>query len=347
MALSAAAVAPLGFTTRYSDLLGLSLAAGAVTQVYRPAAATLLAELTPSSRLVITTAASRLGLNVGSTVAPLIGVLLAAHSYRAVFLADAASSLAFTALALRALPELAIGADHEHQQVGAPGTRRDRERSGYLALFADRRYLVVVAAMFAMAFADVQYQATLPLEVQHRGLPTAVYGAIVALNGVVVITFELPLTPLIQRLSMRTAVAVGTLLIGGGMALFGLPGGEPVFFLGAVVWTVGEIVFTPSAWAYPALAGPRRLRGRYIGALTASHSLGYAFGPSVGTLLFQRDPSLVWLMCAALGATGALGMWAGVRPLPSTHDSDPREPQAPANPNPASDESAHEIDAVS
>ncbi|MET8159604.1 hypothetical protein ABZT47_24825 [Sphaerisporangium sp. NPDC005289] len=75
-----------------------------------------------------------------------------------------------------------------------------------------------------------------------------------AINGALVILVELPLTPFIQRFPMRTTVATGCLLLGVGLSLFGLPFGPWIFILGAVVWTLGEIISAPSIGAYPALA---------------------------------------------------------------------------------------------
>ncbi|MEU8199125.1 MFS transporter [Microbispora amethystogenes] len=327
MALSGVGVGTVGFVTGYLPLLGISLAIGAVTQLYRPASTTMLSELTPPRRLVITTAASRLGLNVGATLAPLLGVWLAGFGYRAVFLADAITSVVFAVAAMVVLPGGRPGREAAHAV-----RHGDRERGGYRAVLRDRRYLLVLAAMFATAFAEVQYQAVLPLEIRDRGLPTAVYGAVVALNGALVILLELPLTPYVQRLPMRTAISVGTLLIGGGLALFGVTAGVWLLFAAALVWTMGEIVSAPSSNAYPALAAPGHLRSRYIGAFAACHTIGYAVGPAVGTALFQYDGALVWLMCAGLGVAGFSAMWFGVRTPP--HEI---APAARATPCPATD----------
>ena len=55
----------------------------------------------------------------------------------------------------------------------------------------------------------MQYLAILPLSVRADGLAVAVYGSLVALNGLLVITCELPLTTVTQRWAARTAAMVG------------------------------------------------------------------------------------------------------------------------------------------
>jgi MFS family permease len=306
MAGSGALTAVLPLATEFGVILALCLGAGALTQLYRPAALTMLASLTPARRLVVTSAAYRLALNIGVTLAPLLGVALASYSYDLVFLTDAATSLAFAAMAMFSLPGTPAVAAREPAADERPAT-------GYRAVLADRRFLIVLGAMLAVALAEIQYQAVLPLQIHARHLPTVLYAAVLSINGVMVILLELPATPYVQKLPMRVSIAGGCGLIGLGISVFGLPAGAWIFPAGAVVWTIGEIVSAPSTSAYPALAGPEQSRGRYIGAMNTSQTLGYTVGPSLGTALYQSVGSWMWLMCLVLGGLSALGMWTGVR----------------------------------
>ncbi|UBU11406.1 MFS transporter [Nonomuraea gerenzanensis] len=323
MVLCGVATAGLAAVTAFVPLLAVGFAAGAFGQMYRPAAATMLADLTPPQRLVMASAASRFGLNVGAAIGPLLGVwLAAAYSYPVVFAVNAVVSLLFAVVVLLVIPAragrrgAAAGGDAAigDAAIGGDADAPESTRARYRDLLRDRRFLLFLAGMFVTAVAEVQYQSTLPLEVQQSGYPTALYGAVVALNGALVILVELPLTTLIQRFSMRATVAAGCLLLGVGLGLFGLPFGPWIFVVGAVVWTMGEIISAPSIGAYPALAAPTpALRSRYIGALSTCQTAGWAVGPSIGTALFQYVGGAVWVMCAGLGVLACLGMWAGVR----------------------------------
>lgn len=126
MLLSGVATACLGFVDQYVPLLVISLAAGTFTQVYRPAASTLLAELTPPKRLVMASAATRLGLNVGASAGPLLGVWLSAYSYTGLFLVNAATNLGFAIVALLALPDT----EPAGAEAGAPGKEGTTKEDG-------------------------------------------------------------------------------------------------------------------------------------------------------------------------------------------------------------------------
>ncbi|MDG4792746.1 MFS transporter [Micromonospora sp. WMMD1082] len=305
MLLSSVAIGVIAFERDYVVLLVTSFVAGLAMQSYRPAASAMLAELTPPERLVMTTAAARLGLNIGATIGPLVGAWLATYSYPMVFLVDAATALAFGMVVLFVLPDT--------RPARPAATERDRPAPKRDGMLADRRFLLVLGAMFATALAEVQYQAMLPIQLQSDGFPVALYGTIVALNGALVILLELPLTRFVQRLPIRTVIAGGSLLIGLGLSLFGINAGIWILFVGAIVWTMGEIISAPSISAYPALAAPPYLRGRYIGALNTCQTTGYALGPIIGTSLLDYAGSTAWLLCAVLGVIAAAGMWAGIR----------------------------------
>ncbi|MEV6976019.1 MFS transporter [Kitasatospora sp. NPDC093806] len=324
MLFSSIAVAAVAGVQQYGLLLVVCFLAGFITQIYRPAASTMLAELTPPDRLVMTTAVSRLGINLGAAVGPLLGVWLASYSYRLVFLVGGATALVVAVLTVLMLPpDAPARSGTAGARTAGPAVAEPRG-SGYRLLLRDHRYLLVLGAMFATALAEVQYQTVLPLTVQDRGLPTGLYGTVVALNAALVIVVELPLTQVIQRLPMRVSISVGTLLIGGGLALFGVHSGVWLFYLATVAWTLGEIISSPSVNSYPALVSRPETRGRYISALTACQTTGYALGPTIGALVYQQGNDLVWVMCGLLGAAGWLGMWIGVR-LPSDGRTNPQK----------------------
>jgi MFS family permease len=312
MAGSGVLVALVPFVRSYPLIILVCLLAGAVAQLYRPAALAMLASLTPAHRLVVTSAAYRLGLNVGVMLAPLLGVALIGYSYTLLFLVDAITSVVFAVVILVALPTVRpavpdTGPDTRPQQATAAV-----QRSTYRALLADRRFLIVLGAQLAVALAEIQYQSVLPLQIEARKLPTVLYAIVLSLNGIMVILLELPLTAYVQRLPIRLSMAGGCALIGFGISLFGLPAGAWIFIAGAVVWTAGEIISAPSTSAYPALIAPPILRNRYIAAMNTSQTLGYAVGPSLGTSVYQSAGSGMWLMCLILGGLAGLGMWTGV-----------------------------------
>jgi MFS family permease len=308
MSVSAVLIGAVPYLRSYAALMVVCFLIGMITHLYWPAALAMLACLTPANRLVITSSALRFAINVGATVAPLLGVFLATRSYTLMFLADATTSLLFAIVAAFLLPE-ATQATAESRSVVGPDGRRP---GGYLTVLSDRRFVVVAAAALAAGLAEAQYLSALPLRIEASGLPAGLYGAVLAINGAMVIFFELPLTPLVQRVPMQVSMAIGSALTGFGIAMFGVPAGPWPFIVGAVVWTVGEMVSMPSTLAYPALIAPPDLRGRYISVLTTCQNFGFAVGPVIGTALYEVAGATIWILCLVLGVIAGIGMWVGV-----------------------------------
>jgi MFS family permease len=290
----------------YPTLLASVVVVGVISQVYRPAAAALLAEFTPRHRQVMVFAMYRLALNLGTTAAPLLGVALVSVSYNLLFWGEAAAALGYAAIALFVLPRSA-------DSIGRSRDSASSTRGGYLDVLRDVRYFAYLVAMLVNAAVYVQYLSTLPLAMKSAGLETFSYGVVVAINGAMVICFELLMTKLTQRWPMRAVLAVGFTLLGGGLACYALPGGLGVFVTGTLLWSLAEIIEGPTMFAYPAKAGPERLRGRYIGAAHAMFGVGSALGPVVGVPLWVQFGSLTWVICGAASMLALIPAWYGIR----------------------------------
>jgi MFS family permease len=301
MVSAAVTTALLPFVHNMAAIVALAAAIGAATQPFRPAARMLLAAATAPGDLVLVMAGYRFGFNIGAMLTPLLGAALAAWSWTAVFAMDATSSLLFAVAAFWVLPR-------DRPQPAPPDHGPARGPAGPLR---DRRFVLVVLGLFLAAAVEVQYVAALPLEVHRRGMPAIVYSALIALNGMLVISVEPALTSRLRGWPPRRSLPVGIALIGIGVAGYGLPGGVAVLALATVLWTAGEMLGAPAAAAYPALAAPPPARARYVALAAGAQGCGYTVGPVLALGAYAASPELCWLLCAGIGlAAGALA-WRG------------------------------------
>lgn len=319
---SAVLIASLLYLHNYWLLVIAVALVGLVAQIYRPASATLLSDLTPDNRQVMIFAMYRFGLNLGTTAAPLIGYLLYNidnHGYTLLFLGEAFVALAYAALALMALPR------KEPKVVDPSAPAAGKGESGsYLAVLRDRRYLVFLVAMLFNSAVYVQYLVTLPLDIEAHHIKLFWYTFAISLNGLAVILFELLVTKVSQTWPMRVTVALAFGLVGTGVAVYALPLGPAVIVIGTLAWTLGEIVGGPAVFTYPALAGPAHLKGHYIGSFQFIFGLGTAIGPVIGAELFIRFGHSVWLVLA-LGSVVATVLGPLAIKLPTkTPEPDPK-----------------------
>jgi MFS family permease len=304
------------YASFYPVLLLAVVLVGAISQLYRPAAQSMITDLTPPSQLVMVTAMYRLCLNLGTTAAPLLGVALASVSYDLLFWGEAAAALTYGLIAATALPRGARPAP-----PARPETPEQRpSRSGYLALLNDWRYLVFLVAFLLLCVVYSQYTAALPLAIVGAGLSTWWYGAVVTINAFIVVTCEVLATRWVQTWPLRLTQLSGFALLAAGYAIYAVDMAPLFLILGTLVWTASEIIGAPTVYAYPGMIAPAHLRGRYFGAMQSMFGLGSTLGPILGIALFAQvgQQMFMWTALVAVLATiiGQVGMRSPKRPEP-------------------------------
>jgi MFS family permease len=317
---SAATLLLLSQATSLPLIIVLTALAGLTGEMYRPAAAALLTDLTPPGERIPAFALNRLAINAGFAAGPAVAGLLAEHSFLLLFVGDALTSAAFGVLSLVALPE-------------GVRVRRAAERRGEAirAIFHDRLFLLFLVSSVLGAFVYFQAQTTFPLHVQASGLSAADYGFLISLNGVAIVLFELPLVAITQRLPYRPVLVLGSLLVGLGFALNAFANDLPELGFTVLVWTLGEIVYAPVAAAYVADLAPEHLRGRYQGAWGLTWGLAFVLAPGLGAAIFAWSRDGLWLTCGLLGLLAAL-LLLERRPRPDRRAF--AQPAAPAPQSP-------------
>ena len=321
----------------YGLILGAVALAGLAAQVFRPASSALLSLLTPDDRQVMVFAIYRFGLNLGAMAAPLLGYglyHLGGQSYTLLFWGEALAALVYATLAWITLPSRAAEhAAHEQalpdsqasaasaadgaQAAGSAGKPAKSVGGGYRAVLRDRRYSLYLLAILIHSTVYVQYISTLPLDIHTAGISVLWYTLAVALNGLVVITLELPLTRLTQSWPARVPITTAVLALGIGVACYGLPLSAAVILGGTLIWSLGEIIGGPAMFAHPAIAAPAALKSRYLAGFQFMFGLGTAIGPILGGWLFTTIGHRVWPILAAGSGVAALCAFLAVRPTRS------------------------------
>jgi predicted MFS family arabinose efflux permease len=183
-------------------------------------------------------------------------------------------------------------------------------------VLADRRFMLYLLAILVNSAVYIQYVSTLPLTMRDAGLATFWFSVVVALNGFIVITCELLVTKLTQRLPIKLVVGLGFALLGAGLSLYALPWGVAIFLIGTLVWTLAEIIGGPTMFAYPGMIAPAHLRGRYIGSMQLMFALGGALGPGLGVFAYDAIGLNMWWCCGLASLLALVLASSGMRRPP-------------------------------
>ncbi|HEV8657371.1 MAG TPA: MFS transporter [Thermoanaerobaculia bacterium] len=284
----------LSQATSYAMILVLTFFAGASAETYRPAATALIGDLVKPEQRIFAFGMYRWAINLGFAAGPATAGFLASRSFFYVFAGDAATSIVFGFIALAALP-------HGFRSSGK------EEQTGEAIVHAMRneRFVLFLLATLCVTWIEFQLHSTFPLYLQLQGYSTKTYGLLLSINGVMIVLFELALTSWTQRFDRQRIIGLGYALAAIGIAMTGLAHSILELAGTVVIWTLGEMIYAPVTGAYVTSLAPERYRGRYSGIWMLMWSLGMLLGPWLGTLIFQRKPSVLWLTCAIVGIGGA------------------------------------------
>lgn len=276
---------------------------GLASEFYRPACSALLTDVVSSGQRVTAFAAMRMSFNAGFAFGPATAGVLAVFGFFWLFIGDAATSLMFGLVALLALPK---GAPARENYAGW-GT-------ALKVLWRDRQFHQMLAANLAIGILFFQMASTFGLYVTQLGFSAATYGALISLNGALIVFCELPLVAVTQRFPVRRVMAVGYLVIACGFALNWFAHTIPALVACMVVFTVGEMITMPMASAYIAGLAPANLRGRYLGVSGLTWSVSLIVGPAAGLKLFAWNPAVYFAAFGSLGLLAAAIITTPVKP---------------------------------
>ncbi len=275
------------------------------SEIYRPAAHALVADLVPKEDRVLVYAVLRWAINAGFAVGPAIAGVLSHISYKWIFWLDAFTSGIYGLLALWFLPLIEV---YDKPPPSHIFRALSSFKRSFKVSFSDRRFVQVFFASLLNAFGFMQTFVTLGLEVTSRGYTEILFGLILGLNGAIIIFFELPLSVWVRRQNQRTMMVAGYLLIGIGFGLFSIQAGMTSLFAGMFVLTVGEMIALPVGMAYVSNLAPDDMRGRYMGMWGFSWAFAMVLATSVGIKLYSSMGGTFWLFILFINAVSALIM---------------------------------------
>lgn len=253
-------------------------------EAFRPASLSIISELVASEQLKSAFALNRMAVNLGMSVGPVVGGLLTQVSYTAIFIMDGATSilaglvLVFSAMPIIQVAESEIAADDKHASALQP-----------VRVLRDFRLLFFLAAMLPVELVLFQMEAAMPLFlVSGLKISETVYASLMAINTVMIIFLEVPLTLAIEGWPHRRALSIGALLFAIGFGALAIVTGIWSVGLTIMIWTFGEMILFPGASAY-------------MGMYLMTFSIAFALAPWLGTQTLERFGSTTLWAAAFVG----------------------------------------------
>jgi len=291
----------------FGAILAITFVFAILNESVRPPSLALVSDLVEPDQRKQAFALSRLAVNLGMSLGPAIGGILAVYSFRFLFFADGATSILAGFVLIFAWPGTRRTKAREPQWDDPEDLGREIEAEGPALLaaphpaadlraFRNRRMLYFLAALIPIQLVFFQLTSTLPVFlVRYLKLPESFYGTVFTLNTLMIVALEVPLNNATAHWSHRRTLTLGALLYAIGFGSFALARGPAGVFAAVAVWTFGEMILMPGSAAYAAEIAPAGRRGEYMGLYTMSFSFAFSVGPWLGAMLLDiHGPQMLW-----------------------------------------------------
>jgi predicted MFS family arabinose efflux permease len=271
-----------------------------LAEAFRPANSTAIAEACPPQLRPRGYALNSLAINLGITIGPAVGGVLAALRYQYIFWVDGITCI------MAAVVLLYFFRKNTHRYSGTSGDIETRKSSDF---WKDRIFLFVLVLLFFCGLVFVQLFNTWPIHVREVfGISERFIGLYLTLNATMIVLLEMPLIHKIEKYNPLKIIALGSFLLGIGFSLTAIAGS--VFYIGVtvVIWTIGEMLVFPLVTAFIAGRSTEKNRGVFMGMYNIAFSLAVVFGPFIGTGIYDYwKPNILWLFCGVLGLITCIG----------------------------------------
>jgi MFS family permease len=285
----------------YYYIAVLIIASSFIGSLFDPASNAMVADVVEPSVRLEAYGLLRIGQNIGWTLGPLIGGLMAVFSYSSLFVLTAMTSATVAFIIMFMITESVKCPDR--------GDRfRPRDLGHVLANPLFSGFCITTAFVFlVMAQMSSVYSVFSENVV---GLKTYEIGYLYAINGLIVVFFQMPMARFLSHFRMTSTLMVGSAVY--ALGYFSVAFAQDFYFLGLsmVVISVGEIITSPSSMNLVANLSPEKERGRYMGVFGLFTNFGWSMGPLVGGILmdaYVKTPVFLWAGVAVFAWIGVVG----------------------------------------
>lgn len=311
---TALTVALLGFMKDPMAIAAVAFLVGMASNASRPAVQAMMADIVRPEDRVRAFSLNYWAINLGFAISSAGAGFIAEFSYLAGFLIEAVMTMVCAVVVFVKLPE--------SRPVRTALEKASEPDVGLGTVLRDGRFMGVVGLSFLIALIFQQGSVGLPVAMGEAGFTPADYGLAIAVNGVLIVALQIPVTRFIEHRDPQRLLIISALLAGYGFGLTAFAGSIGVFALTVCVWTLAEIINAPTQTGLVVRLSPTHARGRYQGMYNLSWAVASLVAPLMSGFVIDRfGAAWLWGTCAVIGTFAAVGYWSLMRGLPAEEET--------------------------
>jgi predicted MFS family arabinose efflux permease len=277
-----------------------------ITETFRPANSVSISVYARPENITRSFSLNRMAVNLGFSIGPALGGVLAAISFKLLFYGNGTTALLAGLLFYFYFKDLPVNKNWELLHH----SKDEKKVKSGISPWKDRPFLFysLFCCLYSICF--FQLFSTLPLfyrKVHH--LSEGNIGLILASNGIVVFIFEMLLVQVAERnFRSSSVITLGVFLVAFSFLILLISSGIWVLFLAMFLMSLSEIFAMPFMATVTVKRGSTDRKGAYMGLNALSFSAAFVFSPLIGTFVAEHFGfSTLWIGTAIVGTATAFG----------------------------------------
>ena len=279
-----------------------------VAECLRPANASSVAYYAKPENVTRAFSLNRMASNLGFSIGPALGGLLASIAYKWLFIGDA-----ITCFCAGLFFYFYFRSRTGFKPIKTVTTEIDEPLQAKIrSPYTDLKFVLfaVLSCMFATIF--FQFFTTLPIYYRKvYDLSESGIGLLLALNGILVFALEMVVVYIIgDKFKLAHLMALGTLVMGFSFVLLNLFEGHPVLYAAMAILSASEILAMPFMATIAVQRSNNFNRGSYMGLYTLSYSAAHIISPFLGTnIIADFGFETLWWTLGGMSVIAATGFY--------------------------------------
>ncbi|WP_099171325.1 MDR family MFS transporter, partial [Flavobacterium psychrophilum] len=278
----------------------------AIADMYKPAMYVAVSNFTNRKNRTRALTLVRLAVNLGIVSGPIIaGLVIQKDDYDMLFWIDGLTCIIAISVFMLLIDENNI--TRARQKI-----TRDREKEKVInkKIKTDTNYIIFLLASFLTAFLFFQLFTTMPLYNSDKlKLNEFEIGMLLALNGLIIFLFEMPLIGFLERKKTQITKIIlqGSVFMTSGFLFLLISKSVFVIIISIFLITLGQILLFSFSNSFAFTRAVQGQEGKYMAFYAMSFSAAQILSPKIGFSVIENFNYFYnWLLMGGIGVIGIM-----------------------------------------
>ncbi len=273
---------------------------GLIAAWVRPATAATIAKFTTKKIRPLAYALNYQATNIGTTIGPAIGGIVASMNYIWLFRVEGAVNI-FAALVMW------LAFRNRHDKMVADDEMEASPAN--IIWWKNQSFLIYLFLTFLIGLVFLLFLNIYPLYLREVYLLSPFQiGLVMGTNGLAIILFQIHFAQFLNKFTILRVIGCGGFFVCLGYFILPFYNGFYYAIFALTVMTFGEMAVLPFSNNFIAMIAPRGCQGKYLGVAQSAFSIPLLLTPTLGAYVYTEfGKNSVWYLSGLIGVVVFLG----------------------------------------